>query len=226
MHGYGCHQSLFHHMPFKRKSNIVKSEWPALAITTKLHSSQEGLAFSYVSAGSRFLPLRLTLSSLLIRKTFSLSVWPLLKPCCNQWSFISNFIWKLLQKRRKDTKYHRQSKYFQCQNLLIAASQVFVILAIFFGPLSASSLDLHKENGGHVLSLEKRDTNYLPKPLSYPNCSEDFDCPEDQVCKFLHQSLVVIQEPQVLMLKYILIMNYIPYSYKFLLLCETSYLSL
>ena len=205
MHGFGCHQSLFHHMPFKRKSNIVKSGWPALAITTKLHSSQEGLAFSYVSAGSRFLPLRLTLSSLSIRKIFSLSVRPLLKTCCNQWSLISNFVRELLQKRRNHAKYHRQSKYFQCQNLLIAASQFFVILAILFGPLSASSLDLNKENGGHVLSLEKRDTNYLPKPLSYPNCSEDFDCPEDQVCKFSHQSLIVLQEQQVLMTKYTVI---------------------
>ena len=214
MHGFGCHQLLFHHIPFKRKSNIVKSEWPALAITTKLHSSQEGLAFSYVSAGSRFLPLWLTSSSLLIRKTFSLNDRPLLKTCCNQWSFISNFIWKLLQMRKKDTKYNRRSKYFQYPNLLVSASHVFVILAIFFGPLSASSLDLHKENGGHELSLEKRDTNHLPKPLSYPNCSEDFDCPEDQVCKFLHQSLVVIPEPQVVMIKYSVIMNYPLYSVK------------
>ena len=200
MHGFGCHQLLFHHMPFKRKSNIVKSEWPALAIKTKLHSSEEeGLAFSYVSAGSRFLPLRLTLSSLLIRKFFSLRVRPLLKTCFNQWSFIPNFIRKLLQKRRNHAKYIRQSKYFQYQNILIAASQVFVILAILFGPLSASCLDLHNENGGHVLSLEKRDTNYLPKNLRYPNCSEDFDCPEDQVCKFSHHSPIKLQQPQVLM---------------------------
>ena len=200
MHSIGCHQSRFHHIPFKRKSNIVKNELPAIAITTKLHSSQEErLTFSYVSVGSRFLPLRLILSSLLARKIFSYKIRPLWNDRANPRTVIPNFLKKLHQNTKKHAKYKCRPKHFEFQNLLTSAIHVFVILAIFFGPLSASSLNPDIEAGGHVLALEKRYTNYLQKPLTYPNCSEDFDCPEDQICKFTHQNPLTTHQLQVIL---------------------------
>ena len=202
MHSFGCQQySFFHHIPFKRKSNIVKSEWPAIAITTKFYSSQgESLAFSSVSAGSRFLPLPLTLSSLLTRKNSCQRDRPQSQICDNLRVVIVRFFTQFLQNQRKHAKCKKQKKYFKNQHLWTTVSYVFVILAIFFGPLSASNLDPDIEAGSHVLALAQRDTDYLQKPLTYPNCSEDFDCPEDQVCKFQHQKTLVLRKPQVLVI--------------------------
>ena len=202
MHSFGCQQySFFHHIPFKRKSNIVKSELPAIAITTKFYSSQgECLAFSSVSAGSRFLPLYLTLSSLLTRKNSCRRERPQLLIFDNLLTVISRPFTQFFQNKRKHAKCKRLKNYFKNQNLSTTVSYVFVILAIFFGPLSASNLDPDIEAGGHVLALAHRDTDYLQKPLTYPNCSEDFDCPEDQVCKFPHQTTITLREPQVLMI--------------------------
>ena len=204
MHSFSCQPPFFHHIPFKRKSNIFKSEWPAIPITTKFYSSQvESLTFSYVSAGSPLLPLHSPLPSSLARKHFHLFDSPLLKICYDLCNVIPIYFKKVLQNTRKHAKCKQRIKRLKYQNLLTKVSYVFVVLAILFGPLSASSLDPDNDIDGRILALAKRDTDYLRKPLTYPNCSEDFDCPEDQVCKFLHRkksstTLVVIQEPQVL----------------------------
>ena len=82
---------------------------------------------------------------------------------------------------------------------------VAVLFAFVTDSVSASTsstLDLSIERGRHTTALVGKTLN--PRQhrsvhsLQYPNCSEDNDCPEDQVCKFRNLQNAVTRQIVVL----------------------------
>ena len=85
----------------------------------------------------------------------------------------------------------KQKNYSVYNTLLITVTFVAVLFAFVTDSVSASTssiLDLSIERGRHTTTLVEKVLSHRQHrsvhSLQYPNCSEDDDCPEDQVCKF------------------------------------------
>ena len=201
MHYFSCQP---YHMPFKRKRDVVaRHEWPDGTINCEIQSSRNNyLTFAYRSVGSQSSSLCSNLSSL----TKGKGQYLFNRPKSKVYNNILDAILKSFQKRFPNTKLRnigrQQEEYLNYTKLLETTTCVFVIFAILIHSVSAANLDLNIQRGRHNIVLEQELSRHIVPPLLYPKCSEDSNCPEDQVCKFRHseaigRAFIALNAPQV-----------------------------
>ena len=173
-------------MPFKRKNKSIESEWPDIAISGEISCSSrdDSIAFSYITSGSKCTSFHTTLSSLtkLInsksinfhKPKVSVELLEILLCSCK----------KAIENSTKHAKFKQQKGDLGYNGLLRRVIFLLITFALFLHSVNASNLDLNIRRDSQTLALAHREKRHVKRPITYPNCSEDFQCPEDQVCKF------------------------------------------
>ena len=191
-------------MPFKRKSNRIKSEWPNIAISVKIicSSRSNSLTRSCISAGSKCTSLHTTLTS--STKSIKSNSLNYHKPnvIVELLAIILFSLKKVLENATNRVKCKLQKGYFGYKELSRSVICGLILFAAFIHSVSASNLDLNLRRDSQILALAQREKRHVSGTLTYPNCSEDFHCPEDQVCKFrnfqaIKRTSAVLNGPEV-----------------------------
>lgn len=182
-------------MPFKRKSKGIESEWPDIAVSGKISCSSQNnsLSLSYISAGSKCTSLHTTLSSSTKSINSNSFIWHTPKVSVELLEIIFVSFKKVLEKNTKHAKCKQQKCYSGYKELLRRVICVLIIFAVVLDSVNASILDLNLRKDSQILALAQTEKRHVNGPLTYPNCSQDFHCPEDQVCKFRSVSVRFIE---------------------------------
>ena len=182
-----------YHIPLQRKGCCeTYSQRRDINQNFKKYLSQiSALTFTYIYKGSysKCSNFKVLKSNLL--KTRYLSYNIELKRSYNRLSKLNSSLKLNFRTNNPLNTYSKQKGYSDCNTLLITVTFVAVLFAFVTDSVSASTLsilDLSIERGRHTSTLIDKVLNHRQprhvQSLQYPSCSEDDDCPEDQVCKF------------------------------------------
>ena len=195
------------HIPLKRKGccETFKQRRDINQNFTKYLSQITALTFKYIYKGSYSKCSNSKVLKLNLLKTRYLLYNIELKRSYNRRSKIESSPKLNFRTNHLLKKCSKQKSYSVCSTLLITVTFIAVLFAFVTDSASASTssiLDLSIERGRHTTTLVEKVRNHRQHrsvhSLQYPNCSEDNDCPEDQVCKFKNLQNAVARQIVVL----------------------------